>query len=42
MWSDIKVFMYASPEPEYVGQYTDANNTIDIVLDIQWLNPQQL
>lgn len=38
MWSDIKVFMYASPEPEYVGQYTDTN-TIDIVLDIQWLNP---
>lgn len=39
MWSDVKVFIYAQPEPEFVGQYTDANNTIDIVLDTQWLDP---
>jgi len=39
IWSDIKVFMFATPKPEYVGQYTDANNAVDVVLDTQWLNP---
>lgn len=38
-WNDIKVIIFSKYEPEYVGKYTDTNNTIDIVLDTQWFNP---
>jgi hypothetical protein len=39
IWDDVKVEMFKTPEPEYVGQYDDKDNTIRIVLDEQWLNP---
>jgi hypothetical protein len=39
MWSHVKVFMFSTDDPEYVGQYTDKNNTIDVVIDTKWLDP---
>ena len=39
MWSDIKVKISSTYEPEFVGRYNDTDNVIDIVFDRQWFNP---